>query len=858
MRQDARDTAHWWRQCAALLLAGLVVWWGACPARADSATASSCRAEQLASARTQAELRIINHGHAVVEASGTMNIRVPAAWPYANDLLLKEDSDAYRHAMGCLLRGPQPGLRRDEWRPHSPRVTEEASWVAVRYDTLFWFKQPGTSAVGPWTIDVRTGKWTMALAPSPALMSSHWDHVEIDLDGLDASGVSPRPSTAGNGRLVWTGLGPLTGAGHMVTVQVAPPWQRAWTAKIGKFTAPWLVASAAGETTWWLGTSAVIVLAALRARRQPAGDGITEQEKNSSTSLLQWGLLKATMGISILLLYRAVLYVATEAGGTQHWLGDAARWQTLIGFLVGWGLVASARPPRSVLVMCSLVAVAGGLAAAVPSLFGLPSSFTPLKNLSAADIAVLTLMSAALLWLWLTGLLLWARSLARAGGLLRLSAAPWRPSRIGAWTAVVALLFTGWATWADERHWQRISWLTDRSAAGYRPQYLVSLGQDLVSFSAQVPTWCYSSLAWVLTGVGIVALLRARELGRDVPCASPGRLDCLLLAVFFAIVVAWRQGSYAGSQVLASLWLALDIVALYGLLAVGQRRSVLTQHFEGYEGAPALGETITETARHDLIARARRYRELVGLLRGLEQGHGEGGLSRHALEKELSGLHRWRPAAGAAGAVRPSLPGSITVVDVALSWGPHAKWWDNSRRAALLAAAFGVPGSLLFVWLTYSPEHQWMRTGQYYFGAPEVVWTFVSWELTWAGAGLVLGALWRLLPGRRGPSRALSLVIAYALLIGLGSVGNLITDQEVGTAIFGIFVMLLVLTFTGLAMDADTFRSERRFWPNRVGLLLSVYQMRSFSAQIAYVLVQLVAVLTVLRYFTESGSRLKP
>ncbi|MGW1195294.1 DUF6185 family protein [Streptomyces sp. NPDC002536] len=825
------------------MLLACLAWCGVWPGRAEAAR--GCHSEQLAAARTEAELSLVNHGHALVEASGRMDIRVPITWPYANDLLLSESSDAYRHAMGCLLRGPEPALRQDEWRPHSPRVDAEAQWVKVRYDTLFWFNKPGATLTGPWSVDVRTTHWSMALTPSPALKNSRWARVRLDLGGLDVSQVSPRPTTAGKGHLTWTGLSP----DRRVTIQVTPPWQRAWAVKVNSRTASWLVANAAGETTWWLGTSAVVVFAALRARRQPSGDELTEQERSSSTALLRWGLLKACMGVAILLLYGVLLDLAGQ--GPHSPLNDAARWLMLIGFLVGWGLAAVARPRTSVLVACSLVAAAGGLVTAVPSLFGLPPSFTGIKSLSFSALVVLSAMNAALLWLWFTGLMLWAWSLAHAGGLLKPSSAPWRLRRIGTWTAGAALLFLGWAVWADERSWQRVSWLTNRNAPTYFPQYQAYLGRLLVNAASQTAMWCYAH-TWVLTGLAVVALLRARDLGLRVPFASPTKLDRLLLAVFFAIVVAWRQGSYAGSQVLAGLWLVLDITALYGLLAVGQRRAVLNQHFEGFEGAPALGESITEAARNDLIARARRYRELASVLRSMEQGHAEGALSRHAVEKELSGLHRWRPAAGSEDAARAFLPSQITVVDVALSWGPHAKWWDNARRAALLAAAFGLPGSMIIVWLIYSPEHQWMRTGQYFFGAPDVVWAFLSSELTWAGAGLVLGALWRLLPGRRGPARALSLVIAYALLIGLGCVGNLITDQGLGTGIFGIVLMLPVLTLTSLAMDADTFRSERRFWPNRVGLLLSVYQIRSFSAQIAYVLVQLVAVLTVLRFFTEA------
>ncbi|GAA1913728.1 hypothetical protein GCM10009753_52460 [Streptantibioticus ferralitis] len=834
-------------------------WWGAWPVHAET-PAAGCHAEQLVKAETDADLRLVAHDQAVVGASGRMTVQVPTTWPYANDLLLSEDSDAYLHAMRCLLREQQSTqyVRADEWRMHSPQVTEESSRVKVQYDALFWFDHGGHFNVGPWAIDVRKGRWQLALAPPTALQRALWDKIQIDLGGLNAFKVSPRPSEDSNGTLVWDGLGQPRGPSQMVTVQMVPPWERAWAATSTN-SEPWLVVNAAGEATWWVGTSAVVVIAALRARRQPAdGQRATELEFSSGNALLRWGLVNAVMGLVILLLYKTILDTTRATIGTPRWLGYEQRWPILIGLLVGWALTASARPRRPVLLAASLVAVVGGLAVALPSLFGLPPQFVPAKSPPASAVAMLLVTAAAMLWLWLTGLILWVRLFASDGGLLRSPSHPLRLSRIGPAVTVATLLLLGWALWADERRWQRISWLSDRTAPVYHSRHLVYLSQGLTSFAYQIPTWCYSH-TWVLTGFAILALLRARDFGLPVPYASPNKLDCLLLAVFFAIVVAYRQGSYAGSQVLASLWLVLDIAALTALLAVGQRWAVLAQHLEGYDAAPPLSEAITEAGRNDLIARARCYRELIATLRDLGQGRGEGPVTRPAVEKELNQLHRWRPVTGAGNTPRPWLPSKVTVVDVALSWGPYTKWWDNARRAALLAAAFGLPGSVVIVWLSYASQQQWMRTRQLFFGAPDMVWTFVSWELTFAGAGLVLGALWRLLPGRRGPSRALALVVAYTLLIILGILGSLVTDQDVDHAGFSIVIMLLVLTLTSLAMDADTFRTERRFWPSRFGLLLSIYQMRGFSAQVAWVLMQLVAVLTILKFFVGTDSRvMKP
>ncbi|MFI0709896.1 DUF6185 family protein [Streptomyces inhibens] len=846
-------------RCAAVLLAALVCW-GWWPARSDAVGVSSaddCHAAQLTAAGTDVKLRLGNHDHTVPEAIGVLTVRVPTSWPYADDLLLSENSEPYRRAMRCLLREPQSMKRPEEWRTHSPRVKAEASWVEVRYETLFQFHQGGKFTVGPWEMDVLKGDWALKLVPPQALRGAHWNRVEIDLGGLGASKVSPRPSTANNGHLVWTGLGKPAARDPMVTVQVLPPWQRAWAAT-GKTPEPepMLVVNAAGVTTWWVGTSIAIVWAALWARRQPAGPQLTELEKSSSTALWRWGLLKAALGVMVLLLYKAMQKTAEAVTHpTPGWL-DYRNWQVLIGILASWLLVVSARPRKSVLLAASLVAAGAGLVAAVPSLFGLPPQLATPISMTDAGFSVLVALAAATEWLWLAGFALWAWMLTQEGGLLRPTAAPWRLRRLGPALASVTVLLLGWAVWASEYTWQRVNWLRDRTTPAYHVDHVAYLSQNLASVAYQIPTWYYAH-AWVLTGLAIVALLRARDLAPTVPYASPTPLDRLLLAVFFAVVVAWRQNSYAGSQALAVLWLVLDIAALYGLLAVGQRWSVLTQHLEGGEGSPQLSESITETERSDLIARARRYRELTAALRSMEHGGGEGPLSRHAVEKELSRLHRWRPVTGGGGAPRPWLPVEITVVDVALSWGPHAKWWDNARRAAALAAAFGLPGSILMVWMDYSQQFAWMRRGLYIFGAPDVVWSFIRWELVWAGAGLVLGALWRLLPGRRGPARALGLVVAYALLIGLGLLGNLITDQEIGNIAVGGSLMLLILTLTSLSMDVYTFRPERRFWPNRVGQLLAIYQIRGFSAQVAYVLVQVIAVLTIFGFFRGSDARFK-
>jgi hypothetical protein len=139
----------------------------------------------------------------------------------------------------------------------------------------------------------------------------------------------------------------------------------------------------------------------------------------------------------------------------------------------------------------------------------------------------------------------------------------------------------------------------------------------------------------------------------------------------------------------------------------------------------------------------------------------------------------------------------------------------------------------------------------YVFGLPDTLWNYVAWEAGFASAGFLLGAFWRELPGRRGPVKSLSIALAYTLPIGVCALGSWALNEEQGILALASAAMLFVLTLTGMAMDLDTFRSERHYWPTRIQLLLSIYQMRFFSVQAAWVLAQLVGLVTLWQFFAE-------
>ena len=59
-------------------------------------------------------------------------------------------------------------------------------------------------------------------------------------------------------------------------------------------------------------------------------------------------------------------------------------------------------------------------------------------------------------------------------------------------------------------------------------------------------------------------------------------------------------------------------------------------------------------------------------------------------------------------------------------------------------------------------------------------------------------------------------------------------------------------------MDFDTFRTERRYWQSRLGLLLSVYQMRYYSLQFAYLIAQIIAMISIWKFLADPDSAPEP
>ncbi|MET8011139.1 DUF6185 family protein [Streptomyces sp. NPDC005271] len=869
-----------WRRWLALVIV-VAGWWGLWPTEGCAAPSSGCQVGGVARPKVEALIEFSHHGQTFVQAQATTNVTVEKGWDLADKLTLSEKSEPYRHAMRCLLRrvnkvNPRP-LWRDEWHLHRPKVSQKGEWVTVHYEAFALIKHEKHTRIGPWDINVTEGgkTWEVALQREPlgqAATKARWKSVKVKLGGLDAYDASPKASYADNDTRRWNlekdGRERANPGDSKVSIRVVPPWHASFAMESARQS----FLSKLGVVLWWVCGSGAFALAVLRTRPRPSAELMPyaswspwrsrnvdtgPQERPTLAALLLWAGLSAALGLALTLLFpKAQTFTI---------------WHTVIGILAGVILILAARPwfpnaspkasesesekrdhrakawTRDVIFASSLLTAFGLVALLAPGRVGLPGALTP----PGSGVAALMVLELVMLWVWLASMAAWAWRFARDGGLVRpYWAETWgkAPIRcigaVGTALAVVAVAMLFAYRWSVDLDWQRANWLID-DVDGYDSAHAESLRNALVAFGPASLAQVYA-YTWVLTVIALVALLNTRAKTADNLAhrkseqisLGPSQIDMRLTAVIFAIVAATRVYLFAGSSLLLVVWLVLNIVALYAVRAMGRRWSVLPQ-----TGGDSIPEGLgTEQGRHDMLEKAHQYRNLHHQLRIVDQGRTEKDATRETLENRLRQLRHWRPP----GCGRDCLPDHVSVVDVALSWGPRDKWWDNALQAARLAFFFGIPASAALVWAKYlSSAKQLMLTSASPTGPAEILASFLTWQIAWAGVGLALGALWRMLPGRRGPMRALSLTLAYAIPIGIGALVNRITDTELGNAVLSASLMLIVLTLTSIWLDMATFSRERQLWPTRLSLLLSIYQVRTISAQAAFLLAQLAAAASI-------------
>ncbi|MER7181644.1 DUF6185 family protein [Streptomyces hyaluromycini] len=849
-----RKIRWWWL----LPLVAAVAWWGCSPAEAQERSRQDCLTDQLRSSTVKAELQFFQHRQTYIKVYSVMTVKAPRKWDLARDLTFSENSEEYRRAMRCLLLGPKGSSGSSEVRPHDPKVVAKGDWVTVKYDAFLWIQNYGTIRIGPWTVSGDAQKnWKVALEPQ-SLDGVPWQ-VTARLDGLNFDDQSnPGASYADANNLVWNHEMP-----RHVAFDVDLPWQHSLALSFGQ---SW---NTVGVAAWWVCASCVIVLAALRAQRLHPSTGTAAQSgrrvgdtrgESPVGTMLQWGLLSTAVALTLLLIipkdsiplyWRSFLCIPTGLAlllVARPWRGGlspAAPDTEADG--VAHPEAVQRRRARIVIATASGVAAAGLLVVVAPALFGLPDNLVSSKAPTASGLIGLMLMGLATVWLWLAAMAAWAWRFAREGGLVPTSWTHKWDTSIGRCTAVAgtllataagALLASAWA--AAERQWTRTHWLTFSNDSFTAAP---SFNNFMANFSFSDLLWTFS-YSWILTAIALAALLyfrvRAQRIepeGRKEELSfRPGTPDLLLIAALFAFLVGLQGRNFAHAAALYGLWIPLNIFSLYAIVTLGRRWSVLGRLGDCFY-EKLLG---SKKRRRELLAKARLYRSLNHELYLLDQGRG-GSVTRQQLSDELHGLHQWLIVE--CHGERP--PDHLSVLDVALAWGPQGHWWSNAMRATRLAFCFGAPASAALVFLDLRDTYHWLELRYGPTGIPDAVASFFTYQMAWAGAGFVLGALWRLLPGHRSPARAWSLTIAYALPICIAVLIIKLTDAGFGQVFLYSLLMLSVLTLTSIWMDLATFRREQELWPSRLALLLSIYQVRGFSTQLAWLFAQLAAAASI-------------
>lgn len=857
---------RWWRMLSLLVVAAS--WWGCPPAEARASTRDDCFTHQLRTTTVEADIGFSQPHQDYTKAYSDIKVAVPRKWHYAKSLTFSEHSKEYRHAMRCLLLGAKGTTSDSEWHDHDPKVTATGERVTVEFSAFAWIENPGTIQLGPWQIvDADDNMWNVALRP-PSLEGFRWKHVEARLNGLNFDDRStPQASYADANNLRWDDQKPI-----QVKFDVDLSGQHSMALLDEK-----KFSKTAGIATWWVCASCVIVLAALRARqphpsaaqdasgwypRRPrwrVGDAFGESPVGA---MVQWGVLNAAIALTLILII------------SRNSLSASKR--SLICILVGLALLLVARPwrralpsaaqgtetdrptgpddvqrrqARIVVTTACAVALAGLLGLKGHALFGLSANLGAKGAPTVRGLVGYALVGLATMWLWISAMIAWAWRFAREGGLVRTSWTDrWdtRPGRCVAAASILAAAAAGalldcvW--WSAQRKWLRVNWLAESRGSFTDTPYVNNF---MASFSFTDLFWLFS-YSWILTVIALTSLLYFRvEAQRDARESKAERIslwpatpDIMLITAVFAFLVGVQGGNVAGVTTLYGVWIPLNIMSLYFVLSVGRRMSVLGQLGDCFHS----NLLESKKRRRELPKKAQSYRSLNRQIYLSDQGRG-GGATREQLERELHGLQQW-VVAGCGGETPPE---HISLLEVALAWGPDGHWWDNAVRAARLAFCFGLPASAGLVYINLHNTRNWLHFANDPTGIPETVANFFEYQLTWVGAGFTLGALWRLLPGSSSPIRAFSLVFAYAMPVGILVLLMRSTHPNFGQVLLFSVLMLIVLTVTSMWMDTATFRRELELWPSRLALLLSIYQIRGFSTKIAWLLTQVAAVAGLLK-----------
>ncbi|MFI1645832.1 DUF6185 family protein [Streptomyces avidinii] len=797
-------------------------------AGAAESASTDCRADQLKKAKVTASAEFKHRGNDFSMLTSISDVSVPADWRHASAMLLDAHSPAYRSALACLVgkpRGDQNDFRDGEWRFKPVAVKADGHWVKVHYEAATWVQNFSFAAVGSWRLAVAKDNWRIELRPSPALKDANWEKVHVSLGGPGALTANPPPAFGEGGtRLSWRNKQP----DEYPAVTFRPPDAQHWEFITTALEDAWQVWEtwgyySASAAFWYVATGGLLLVAGRRLRLGLTGK-LMPQESKALQFLRWWALVLMFLGLLIylgdnlyLVLHRLMGwkgdYSATVAVFTLAFLGLAL---CLLGSL----------PKRLRVCVCVIVLGLTGLyvVSEVNDFTLLPTADRLLSPPGWTGV----MACAALMAVGWLGVISAGQRILLMG-----------ETRLPTWgmvcAAVVAAMMTVlWSYLAFTRHWDRVSWLADPHWPEYKPFWAATLDEWWWTFPAIVadPLLTIVSVLAPLPVLGVLRVCRVEQY--ETGAFTPDRAEKFLLAVLFAVTFA-PQAFYYGFSAYA-LTLLLCLCTAWGVLALGSSVSALEK--PSTDNAP-LGKVISRTDRADVLRLARRFRELQVRLHHLSTVETAArSTERESIEAEIDRLDQ-------------SLPEGVRPADLPFACGPMSTWWGNARRGAVNACLVGLPVTGLLYWTSAVKGDSWMVTTQDAAGFLKITVVILFWQVAWIVGGFFLGALWRDLPGRHGPTKALFVALVFAV----PAAADFLIAQALGGSVPHIIgeiaAFCSVITCTGLVMDLQTFQDERRYWPTNASLVAYVYRMR--FASVAFFLAQLLALATLWRTLEEMG-----
>ncbi|MEN3613272.1 DUF6185 family protein [Plantactinospora sp. ZYX-F-223] len=807
-----------------------------------------CTAYRAAGTEASATVTVTTKNVYWPRITSKLTVRVPAASLLGASLVHAEDDPRRRTALRCLLGMGDAEQRSHEWRDQLPVVSQQGDRITVE-DTVRTdvSSQPDNLRLGLATLRMaNNGHWRLTLRAPEALEPANWQSVKMIAPRNWI--VSPHPWPPAYTQSAEVGWDRPTGAesdGYLASVGLDLDAQT--RILLATQSPPWQVLTLVMYWFTGLALAPLALMLTYRARRRFAGStpGVPPDDPAPSAGT---SMPVATARAVRLLLPTVALMVAqavdtlsrdrvntafNPSGELYDWALGVLAVLVIGGTAVCWHL-----PPPTVATV-----VAGCLTLQLGIQIVVEQDWAGMRTADGAEArAVLVLQSGAAFLagaLFFTGLINMCRLLIVPGGAARPARWTWIVGTLVAAILVVERLIIADIN-ADRRNWLS-AWsdspIDQCCQMGYYPWDLLD------------------EMVWLLLAVATIAIYNLLRAQLRTGATEP---DLVLVTFLFVL------GPLVWEVDILGVWLPLWPLSWLLLWLTLRGTPPLDRPLRDGQTMRVLLDTYSIPELRALASRWRRLRQRGRALdRAFTRGEatvadyhqaGTGprpdgieygvamGTDALAVRADAGIYHQFlRPNAGA------------TPVDLVIALGPGTTPLGNARIAMRVMLWLSLPAIVLTVWLSWrayplmTSDHQ--SSVLVALGA-DVIWQAVTFVFT----GAVLGLLWRRLPFRRGPLKALPLLLVHAVVtLVLHLNPRLLVGVPDNLAIINFALFASVVMSTALVMDYLSLRPDGQWWARPQHALLAAYGAENISAQFTFLLAQAAAVLAIVAFIDGNG-----